>query len=111
MNAELCVSILRTHGEYVARLTTELLATLRALEDLANHQQYNADTISSHNEKIAELYRLLATEADMFCRRLKAFIEQPSTPRTDEVPVANGSNTSLKKGADAAATALQQVTS
>jgi hypothetical protein len=84
MNAELYINILRTHGEYVTKLTTEITTMLRALEDGVNNQQYNSDTISSHNEKISELHRLLATEADMFCRRLKGFIEQLSTLRTDD---------------------------
>jgi hypothetical protein len=87
MNAELYIDILRAHGEYVAKLTTELTTTLGALEEVVSNQQYNADTISSQTEKIAELHRLLATEAEMFCRRLKAFIERPSMPRTDEEDV------------------------
>ena len=111
MKAETYVAILRTHGEYVARLATELTTTLRVLEELLPNEAHNPDTRRSHTEKIAGLHRLLTTEADLFCRRLKVFLEGTSTPRMEELLVSHTSTPSLNTGEGAEATVLQQAPS
>ncbi len=83
MTAEVYIAILRAHGEYVAKLATGLTMTLRGLEELLHNQAHHPETKKSLDQKIAELQRLLATEADMFCRRMQVFIEQYGTPHTD----------------------------
>src|SRR5690349_16057678 len=85
MNAQFDVAILRTHSEYVSQLVTELTTTLRALEQSLNAQSpYSAIPASGQAERLAELQRLLTTEADALCRRLQGFLEQTSQRSTGE---------------------------
>jgi hypothetical protein len=83
MSPETYISILRAHGEYVAKLATGLTTTLKGLEELLHTQAHDPETKKSLDHQLAELQRLLTTEADLFCRRLQAFIEQTGTPPTD----------------------------
>jgi hypothetical protein len=76
MNAKFEVAILRTHSDYMTHLATELSTTLKALEQLLSEAPAPHATVTAHAERLAEVQRLLTTEANMFCGRLEVFLTQ-----------------------------------
>ena len=83
MDAKTHVGFLRTHSDYVTHLATELSALLTTLERAL--EAPNADlqaAIKSKTEPLAQLQKLLAQEAQVFCERLTVFLEEVQPTKT-----------------------------
>lgn len=116
MSTEFEISILRMQSEYITQLATRLTTTFNMLEQTLSAQSpSSALPTGSDAEQIAELQRLLATEAESLCKRIQAFLEQTSSPHTDALRVSQEANRiPMEQTVDsqpAPAAALQQGTS
>jgi hypothetical protein len=80
MDVKLHVTILRLHGEYLARLLTEVSTQLGALEQTLSEGNAltSADTEGCLAE-VASFQTRLCMEGEMFCKRLHLFVEESKT--------------------------------
>lgn len=79
------VMVLRLHGEYVWRLTTELTTALTALEHALREQSGNPRAGARGSiQRPAETQRLLGAETESFGQRLTHFLRVTAAPPVSE---------------------------
>ena len=88
MDLKTQIIILREHSAYLTQLSTEISSLLTTAEHSLAEPQSATHTDIPGAEQIADVLKVFSKEADVFCGRIKSFLEtyQPTngTQRTDE---------------------------
>ena len=97
MDVHVHVTVLRLHSEYLARLCTEVSAQLGTLEQtLSEGTALTAAENGGRLAEVASLQRRFCTEGELFCQRLRLFLEGCTTG--PDGPVKLSSKTAAEVG-------------